>query len=320
MYPLMAGVAQFLLAYATPGPDGTLHTVANAHETQWEVQDPTTDIAAMQAIFPVIIQASQLLHRNPGLVTEMQAALTHLPALPRADAATETQLLPPSADQAGSDVIGESYQPSAPRHNTENIGLETVWPYQLTGPLSPGGHDSQLALRTFNDRLFVDQNDWSFDAVDAAQLGLASSVEQNLVAITEKYQKYPSGMAQFVGSPPYVEQSANVALALQTALAQDDGGVVRVAPAWPQGWDVSGSVAIGGRSRVDVQVEGGTVRTVGLEAGRTRRSRWPTRGPVSRSGSSNTMAAGPAAWWAAPPRRRSSPFPCGTGALTWSSR
>jgi hypothetical protein len=266
MYPLMAGVAQFLLAYVTPGPDGTLHAVANAHETQWEVQDPATDIAAMRATFPVIIQASRLLRSNPGLVTQMQSALTHLPAFPRADAATETQLLPPSADQAGNDVIGESYQPSAPRHNTENIGLETVWPYKLTGPLSPGGHDSQLALRTYNDRLFVDQNDWSFDAVDAAQLGLASSVEQNLVALTEKYQKYPSGMARFSGSPPYVEQSANVALALQMALAQDNDGVVQVAPAWPQGWDVSGSVAIPGRSRVDIQVEGGTVRTVALEA------------------------------------------------------
>jgi hypothetical protein len=267
MYPLMAGVAQFLLGYATPGPDGLLHTVANAHETQWEVQDPTTDIAAMRAVFPVIIKASKLLGQNAGLVAQMQSALRHLPAFPRADAATETELLPPSADAGGDDVIAESYQPSAPRHNTENIGLETVWPYKLTGPFSPGGNDAALALRTFNDRLFVDENDWSFDAVDAAQLGLAAAVAQNLVAITEKYQKYPSGMAQFSGAPPYVEQSANVALALQTALVQDDAGVVRVAPAWPAGWDVAGAVAIPGRSRVDVQVEGGTVTTVAIEAG-----------------------------------------------------
>ena len=267
MYPLMAGVAQFLLGYATRGSDGLLHTVANAHETQWEVQDPTTDIAAMLAVFPVIIEASKLLDQNAGLVAQMQSALRLLPAFPRTDAATETQLLPPSADQAGGDVIGESYQPAAPRHNTENIGLETVWPYQLTGPFAPGGNDAALALRTFNDRLFVDENDWSFDAVDAAQLGLSAAVAQNLVAITEKYQKYPSGMAEFSGAPPYVEQSANVALALQTALVQDDAGVVRVAPAWPAGWDVAGAVAIPGRSRVDVQVEGGTVTTVAVEAG-----------------------------------------------------
>jgi hypothetical protein len=231
------------------------------------VQDPTTDIAAMRAVFPVIADAAALLHRDPGLASQLDAAVKRLPDFPRTDAATETQLLPPSADQAGNDVIAESYQPAAPRHNTENIGLETVWPYKLTGPLSPGANDSQLALRTFTDRLFTDDNDWSFDAVDAAQLGLPGAVEQNLVAITEKYQKYASGMAQFIGGPPYVEQSANVALTLQIALVQDNAGVVKVAPAWPQGWDVAGSVSIPGHSRVDVQIEGGTPTTVAIEAG-----------------------------------------------------
>ena len=261
MYPLMSGVAQFLLAYAKPGADGLLHTVANSHETQWEVQDPTTDIAAMQAVFPVIIAAAEKLHRDPGLVAQLRSALTRLPQFPRADAATETQLLPPSADQAGDDVIGESYDPAAARHNTENIGLELVWPYQLLGA------SSQLAQRTFADRLFVNQNDWSFDAVDAAELGLSDAVEQNLVSLTEQYQKFPSGMAQFIANPPYVEQSANVALALQLSLVQDNAGVVTVAPAWPAGWSASGSVAITGNSKVDVQVENGAPVTVAVEAG-----------------------------------------------------
>lgn len=275
MYPLMSGAAQFLLAYAKPGADGLLHTVANAHETQWEVQDPTTDIAAMQAVFPVIIAAAEKLHRDPGLVAQLRSALTRLPQFPRTDAATETQLLPPSADQAGDDVIGESYDPSAPRHNTENIGLELVWPYQLLGA------SSDLAQRTFADRLFVNQNDWSFDAVDAAELGQSSAVEQNLVSLTEQYQKFPSGMAQFIGNAPYVEQSANVALALQLALAQDNAGVVTVAPAWPADWNVSGSVAITGNSKVDVQVENGTPVTVAIEAGSDQTIRvadpWPGR-------------------------------------------
>ncbi len=39
-YPVMSGAARFLLAYATTGPDGLLHTTANAHETQWNVTDP----------------------------------------------------------------------------------------------------------------------------------------------------------------------------------------------------------------------------------------------------------------------------------------
>jgi len=36
-YPLMSGAATFLLSSATAGPDGVLHTRANAHETQWDV-------------------------------------------------------------------------------------------------------------------------------------------------------------------------------------------------------------------------------------------------------------------------------------------
>lgn len=292
MYPLMTGVGQFLLGYAKAGSDGLLHTVANSHETQWEVQDPTTDIAAMQAVFPVIIAASQRLHRDPALVSQLRTALQHLPAFPRTDVATETQLLPPSADQAGDDVIAESYQPSATRHNTENIGLELVWPYKILGA------DSQLAQRTFDDRLFVDQNDWSFDAVDAAQLDNANAVLNNAVDLTEKYQQYPSGMAHFSGAPPYVEQSANVALALQTALVQDNANVIQVAPAWPAGWNVSGEVAITGQSRVDVQVENGKPVTVAIQAGSDQSIRlanpWPgqaveildgghTTGPVSAS-------------------------------------
>ena len=57
-FPFMEATAQFLLAYQQVGSDGLLHAVANAHETQWAVQDPTTDIAADQALFPIIADAA----------------------------------------------------------------------------------------------------------------------------------------------------------------------------------------------------------------------------------------------------------------------
>jgi alpha-L-fucosidase 2 len=58
-YPFMRESALFLLAYARTGTDGLLHTYpSNAHETQWDVHDPTTDIAAMNALFPVVIQSA----------------------------------------------------------------------------------------------------------------------------------------------------------------------------------------------------------------------------------------------------------------------
>jgi hypothetical protein len=49
-YPLMAESARFLLAYQKPDSDGMLHTSpSNAHETQSDVRDPATDIAAIQS-------------------------------------------------------------------------------------------------------------------------------------------------------------------------------------------------------------------------------------------------------------------------------
>jgi len=84
-YPVMSGAARFLLAYATTGADGMLHTTANAHETQWNVTDPVTDILAMQALFPVVVQAAQVLNVDAALVSQLDAAI---PKLPRCRAPT----------------------------------------------------------------------------------------------------------------------------------------------------------------------------------------------------------------------------------------
>ena len=87
------------------------------------------------------------------------------------------------------------------------------------------------------------------------------------------YQVYITGLAAFDPSPadePYIEQPSNVATALDEALATDYDGTLRFAPAWPSGWDASGTVYIQGGSKVDVQVEGGTLATAAIQAGTTR--------------------------------------------------
>src|ERR1017187_10323134 len=45
---------------------------------------------------------------------------------------------------------------------------------------------------------------------------------------------------------PYIEQAANDATALDEALATDYDGTLRFAPAWPSGWDTSGTIYIQG--------------------------------------------------------------------------
>ncbi|MBV9380100.1 MAG: hypothetical protein JO242_05455, partial [Streptosporangiaceae bacterium] len=196
-YPVMRESARFLLAYAARGADGLLHTVANAHENQWDVQDPTTDIAAMQALFPAVASAAGILHTDAGLAAQLTTAESELPPYARTDEATHKQLLTPAADASGTDVIADSYQPAAPLHNVENDGLEPVWPYGVIGDAAIVGGDDLTALadRTYQHRPNVGNPDWTFDAVDAARLDMASQVAADLVATTKTYQVYPSGMA-----------------------------------------------------------------------------------------------------------------------------
>ncbi|MFK4086137.1 fascin domain-containing protein [Kribbella sp. NPDC020789] len=274
-YPLIKGAAQFLLSHATTGSDGKLHTRSNAHETQWDVTDPTTDIAAMQSFFPVAVKAAQ----NQGdstLVNQLNAAIPKLQQLPRTDTATQTKLLTPADDANGTTMIGLSTQPTASRHNSENIGLEAVWPFNLIGD------NSALGRRTFTSRSYVNAADWSYDPLHAARLGLAPEVKSTLLNAILKYQVYPSGMASFTAvqaSEPYVEQSGVLAATVPEALAQDYDGLLRIAPAWPSDWTGEGTVAIGHKSRVHVQITAGTPTTVAITSGANQqlavRSPWP---------------------------------------------
>jgi alpha-L-fucosidase 2 len=271
-YPLMASAARFLLAYQKAGPDGQLHTSpSNAHETQWDVTDPTTDVAAISALYPATIAAAQGLGKDPELVGQIEAALPKVPALPRTQASGPRTLLAASADAQGEDVIAESYQPGAEIHNVENIGLEPVWPYGIIGDTSAL---FGLAQRTYAHRPNVANIDWNFDPIQAARLRSGTEVGSTLVQITEKVQNFVNGMAKWEPTAKefYVEQTGVVADALQEALVQDYDGIIRIAPATPPGWDFEGSVYVRGRTKVDVQMRNGSVTTVVIEAG--------TNGPI----------------------------------------
>ncbi|HEX3963019.1 MAG TPA: carbohydrate-binding protein, partial [Trebonia sp.] len=192
---------------------------------------------------------------------------------------------------------------SATLENSENIGLEPVWPYGLIGDSTTVNGDNLTALadRTYNSRPNVTSNDWSFDAVDAARLDMSSQVSADLVANVEKYQGYISGLASFNGNTPgdepYIEQSSTVATAMDEALATDYDGTLRIAPAWPSGWDAAGTVYIQGGSKVSVQVEGGVIATAALKAGTTQtmtvRNPWSGQQAEVVNGSTGAVVVSP---------------------------
>ena len=107
-YPVMAASAQFLLAYETRGTDGKMHThPSNAHEQQWDVTDPTTDLSARSTLFPAVIEAAGLLHTDPKLVQRLKTELSRIAPLPQAEKAIATGTKQPA--------IAESYTPGARR-------------------------------------------------------------------------------------------------------------------------------------------------------------------------------------------------------------
>jgi len=271
-FPVMAESARFLLAYEAPNheaEDGMSHTSpSNAHETQWDIQDPTTDLAARTALYRATMEAAQTLGVEPSLVSQLKVAAKKIPPLPRTEAAVPRTLLTAEADAEGNDVIADSYLPAAENHNVENLGLEPVWPYDLIGDTSPL---FELAKRTYAHRPYPVNQDWSFDPIQAGRLGLRDEVRSTLIQLTEKYQTFVNGYANWGGKTGefYIEQQGVVAAALQEALVQDYDGVIRINPAFPKEWDVVGQVYVRGKTKVEVRIHGGAVERVVIEVGST---------------------------------------------------
>ncbi|MEE3921089.1 hypothetical protein V2I01_31585 [Micromonospora sp. BRA006-A] len=145
-------------------------------------------------------------------------------------------------------MLALSAQPTATKHNVENLGLEPVWPYNLIGDT---GNQSELAKRTFAHRSYVTESIWSYDALHAARLGLGDEMRTALSANIAKYQVFPSGMASWNQQPetPTWSSSGSLAAAVGEGVVQSYDGTVRVAPGWPSGWDVDATVHIPHRGK-----------------------------------------------------------------------
>lgn len=296
-YPLMAEAARFLLAYQQPGADGLLHTFpSNAHETQADVHDPTTDISAIRALYPATIAASRELSRDTGLAEQLQAALRRTPELPLAPARGDPDATLPATAQTQGPVIGASYDAAAPFENSENIGLEPLWPYSLIDSDSPL---FDTALRTYAYRPFRELDTWSSDPIDAARLGLGAEVSQSLYRLTQLFQIYPNGMADWGGGRGefYIEQMAIAAQAMAESLVQDHGRLLHIGWAIPPHWSISGTVYVRGNARVTVEARGGALTQFALHADSAHQFQfanpWPGRQiieiPMASPGARSTL-------------------------------
>ena len=168
----MADAARFLLAYAKEGADGKLHTYpSNAHETQWDVSDPITDIAAMKSLFPIVIEAAQLLGTDPALVTQLQAAIPKILDFPRTTRNNQT-------------VFGFSAQPD------RGVQQRREPRPRAAVPLQPDLRSDAGGLRALQDdvrqpRATSTPTTGRYDPVDAARLGNGVEVAQRAARVDQ---------------------------------------------------------------------------------------------------------------------------------------
>ncbi|MGW7684162.1 glycosyl hydrolase family 95 catalytic domain-containing protein [Kribbella sp. NPDC054772] len=253
-YPLMRDVARFYLSAMTVGTDGYLHLEhVNALEVQWDTSDPVPDMAAMRVIFPLVADLATS-HGDTALATQLRAAVGKLPPFRTVQRGGEEVLAWSGTDEAS--------------HNTQNPEMEALWPWGVFDKTS------ELMQATYRQRVYPQDKDWGMDSTWAARLGLSAEVKRLLLKGIADFQIYPNGFTVHrTGQEAvrnhsfYNEWGGVLTTGLQEALVQSYDGVVRVAPAWPSDWDVSGSVQIPGGHRVSTEVQDGVPSVVGIQAG-----------------------------------------------------
>jgi len=247
-YPFMREVAKFYVKKFTKDAASGKYvmTLSNSHETYWGVRNAVTDLAAVRALFPIVIRVSTELGMDATLRPQWQDLLANLTAYP---------------------TDGTTYLPHQPpisqTRNNENVASELIWPYDVTGLDAP---DYAVAVATWKARPFPYGNVWSLDAIQAARLGLGDEANAGMKTMLQKYQNYPNGMTNNTnGVFEYLGVHLSV---MNESLLQSYNDRIRVFPALPKdaGLVTRFSLAAKGGFLVTSEREGGDIKYVGLKS------------------------------------------------------
>ncbi len=279
-FPVMAETTRFMLAYAREDDDGVLYTEpSNAHETQWDTRNPSTDVAVMKSTFPLVADLADRFD-DDGLAADLEEAIPKIPEFPRDDDGTI----------AWSELDLEW-------ENTVNVDLEPIYPWGLFD--DAGDDDTELARSTFENRTFIlggnvedhPPKAWTLEPAQAARLGMTDAFQSLLWDSAQAFHAYqsdgslpsglPSGMIAQTQGNPYVEWLGAHTCALQEAAVQSHDGLIRICPSWPTEWDGDVELDVVGNHRVVTQIRDGVPQYVGMQAGEDDelriRNPWPDR-------------------------------------------
>jgi len=202
------------------------------------VRNPAPEIAGLQVVLPRLLEL-------PG-----EAIAAHHSRWQRLLGAVPD--LPMDTDPDGQPVIraAESWADTRFK-NIENPELYPVFPYRLYGVGRPG---LDVALRTWDRRLFRAPYGWQQNAVQAAMLGLTREAQLMLVSNASSVQngaRFPAFWRKHYDWVPDQCHGGNIMSALQSMILQHDGDRILLMPAWPPYWKARFRLHAPGRTVVE---------------------------------------------------------------------
>jgi hypothetical protein len=178
----------------------------------------------------------------------MKAASPELPL----QAATDGEELSPA----------QRYKPS--RSNVENPELYAVWPFRLVDL----NHPKLLteARRAYRDRHEHLDVGWGYDGNVAALLGMTDEAVRILkvkCANSNPHYRWPATWGPNFDWLPDQNHGGNLLNTVNLMLLQADpleqGGSIRILPAWPKEWDVHFKLHAPGNTTVECQTQAGKI-------------------------------------------------------------
>lgn len=194
---------------------------ANALEQFWDCLNPVDYIAGLK------FTIQKLNAMPPALVAlnlreEWNHCLASLPPVPISE--DRRKVLP-------AEEYGE------PR-NFENPECYVIFPFKFYGLGYP---DLDVALNTFNERIFKQSTCWSQDVIQAPLLGLADQSKEYLmknVNALDPDVRFPAFWKPGSDYVPDLDNGGAFALGLQHMMLQNVNGRILVLPAFPESWNV----------------------------------------------------------------------------------
>jgi Domain of unknown function (DUF5703)/F5/8 type C domain len=236
----------------------------HAVETYWDVKNPLTVVAGMQAALDTILALPEAKIPQRADYVRWRA---QTPALPVAQTRAGTVLSPAEGNLPG-------------RNNVETPETYVMFPFRSRGVGRPMLDE---ATRTFHHALNVSggwrpfapgdmpsrpsYGGWQQSSMNAALLGLSLEAAEALThnaAYHNPGYRFPAMWGPVYDTVPDIDHGANLLNTQQLMLMQADamaqGGKIYLLPAWPKNWEVHFKLRAPGKTTVECTFKEGKIK------------------------------------------------------------